>query len=423
LGYGALAQAASAMPVPAPESLVLKKTSEYKLLGQRIGGVDNPLIVSGGVPYGMDMVVPGMSYATFTKCPAAGGRVVSANLDEIKALPGVKDAFVVEGNGVMTEVMPGVAILADSTWHAFKAQLALRVVWDETNASKDSWSAAIAKAQTIAGQKGPVEVISKGDVAGSLASPNKTVSALYTYPFLSHATMEPQNCTASFKDNKLEVWSGTQAPGNGVQVAARVLGIPEKDVTVNQLRGGGGFGRRLTNDTICEAAVISRHAGGPVKLVYSREEDMRHDYYRVGGFHSLSGAVNAKGELVAWRDHHISYSADGKKAVTGGDLSPEEFPLPLLANAEMTTTLLPLLVPCGPWRAPRSNTAAFAIQSFIHELAVAAGRDHLEFLLSIMGEPRWLKPGTISSLNTGRAADVIKHGKHGAWCAAMQGSF
>jgi isoquinoline 1-oxidoreductase beta subunit len=135
---------------------------------------------------------------------------------------------------------------------------------------------------------------------------------------------------------------------------------------------------------------------------------MRHDFYRPGGFHQLSGALDAQGKLIAWRDHFITFSSDGKSPVTGGNMAPEEFPLPLLANAELTQTMLPLKTPCGAWRAPRSNTVAFAVQSFINELALLGGRDHIEFFLEILGEPRWLQPGNIGSLNTGRAADVVK---------------
>jgi isoquinoline 1-oxidoreductase beta subunit len=162
------------------------------------------------------------------------------------------------------------------------------------------------------------------------------------------------------------------------------------------------------NDYACEAALISKQAGVPVKLQWTREDDMQHDFYRVGGFHSFKGGLDNAGKLVAWSDHFITFSQDGQKPTSGGDLSPDEFPALLLPNVRLTQTKLPLAIPTGPWRAPRSNSIAFAVQSFLHECAVAAQRDHLEFLLEVMGEPRWLQQGNEFSLNTGRAAAVLK---------------
>jgi isoquinoline 1-oxidoreductase subunit beta len=420
LSYGELATKAAALPVPDPTTLTLKSRDQFKLLGTRIGGVDNPKVVSGGPLFGSDQVVPGMGYAVYEKCPAVGGKVASANLAHIKTLPGVRDAFVLEGNGVVQDLMPGVAIVADSTWAAFRARRALQVEWDESAASKDSWSAASAKARELAAQPGAQEIANKGGVDQAFKGAAKTVEAFYSYPFLPHAPMEPQNCTAWFKGDSIELWAPTQTPQRGLTQVASLLKLPEDKVTVNQTRAGGGFGRRLTNDYMCEAAAISKQAGMPVKLQWTREDDTRHDFYRVGGFHALAGALDASGKLMALRDHFITFSADGKTPVMGGNITKDEFPVPLLAHAQITQTMLPLQIPCGAWRAPKSNSVAFAFQSFIHELATAAGRDHLEFLLEIMGEPMWLAPGTPGALHTGRAAGVIKLAAEKAgWGAKM----
>ncbi len=408
LGYGELATKAAALPVPDATKLTLKTRDQFKLLGTRVTGVDNPKVVSGAPLFGVDQVVPGMGYAVYEKCPAVGGKVVGANLEHIKSLPGVRDAFVLDGNGVVQDLMPGVAIVADSTWAAFSARRHLQVEWDESAASKDSWSAASAKARELASQAGAQDIVKKGDVDQAFKGAAKKVEAFYSYPFLPHAPMEPQNCTAWFKGDSIELWAPTQTPQRGLQQVAGLLKLPEDKVTVNQTRAGGGFGRRLVNDYMCEAAAISKQAGMPVKLQWSREDDTRHDFYRVGGFHALSGALDAKGKLVGLRDHFVTFTADGKAPVIGGNITPEEFPVPLLANAHIAQTMMPLQIPCGAWRAPKSNSVAFAVQSFIHELATAAGRDHLEFLLEIMGEPVWLAPGTPGALNTGRAAGVIK---------------
>ncbi len=409
LGYGALAVKASALPVPDGKTLKLKTRDQYRLFGKHFGGADNAEIVTGKPLFGIDLKVPGMVYATFTKCPAVGGKVASANLDYLKSLPGVKDAFVVEGTGVVSEVMPGVAILADSTWASFRAKSALQVKWDETNASKDSWSESTKKARELASKVGEQEITKSGDFDAAYKGAVKKVEAFYSYPFVSHATMEPQNCLAHFKGDSVEIWAGTQTPERIITVTAKMLGLPENQVTVHQMRAGGGFGRRLVNDYAAEAAAISKQAGGiPVKLTWTREDDMMHDFYRPGGFHSFKAGVDAAGKLVALSDHFITFSSDGKGPVAGGNIPKEEFPFPLIENGLLTQTMMPLKTPCGAWRAPRSSTCAFAFQSFLNEVATAAGRDHVEFLLELMGEPRWLVPDNQGSLNTGRAAGVIK---------------
>ena len=407
MSYGELAGKAAALPVPDEKTLKLKDRKDYKLLGSRVSGVDNLSVVTGRPLFGIDQVVPNMQYAVFEKCPAVGGKVKSANLDEIKALPGVKNAFVVEGTGKPTEVMPGVAIIATSTWAAISARRKLRVEWDESSASKDSWTKAVADATKLAKQPGAETLKTIGDFDQGIAQA-KSVEAFYTYPFVSHAPLEPQNTTAWYRDGEVEIWSPTQTADAALKLVAGVLGIAPEKVTIHQTRVGGGFGRRLMNDYMCEAAQISKQAGVPVKLQWTREDDMQHDFYRVGGFHAFKGGVDKAGKLVAWQDHFITFTTDGQKPVSSGDIAPEEFPALLVPNFRLTQTRLPLQIPCGPWRAPRSNSIAFAVQSFLHELSATANRDHLEFLLELMGEPRWLAPGNEYSLNTGRAAAVIK---------------
>ncbi len=408
LSYGELADEAATLPVPTAESVTLKERKDYKLLGKRVTGVDNHKLVTGQPLFGIDQVVPGMLYAAYEKCPATGGRVRAANLDQIRSLPGVKDAFVLEGNGLTTELMPGVAIVATSTWAAFDAKRQLRVTWDETDASKDSWSSAVTRAQELAAQPGKEVLVDKGEVDHAFARAATTIEAFYTYPFVSHAPLEPQNCTAWYRDGAVEIWAPTQTPDRGIGDVSHTLGIERDRITVHQTRVGGGFGRRLMNDYMCEAAAISRHVGAPVKLQWTREDDMAHDFYRPGGFHSLKGAVDAAGKLSGWQDHFITFSEDGQVPISRGNIPDAEFPALLVANFRISQTLLPWTTPSGPWRAPRSNALAFVIQSFLHEVATAAGRDHLEFLLEVMGEPRWLEPGNDRSLNTGRAASVIK---------------
>ncbi len=420
LGYGELADRAARMPLPDPTQLQLKSRANYKLLGRRFNGVDNARIVTGQPLFGIDIQVPGMLVAAFEKCPATGGKAVSANLDEIKALPGVKDAFIVQGTGKPTEVMSGVAIVARNTWSAFAAKRQLKVTWDESSASKDSWSQFVTKAKSLSAQQGAVTLKTVGDVDKAFAA-GRSVAAFYTFGFVTHATLEPQNCTAWYKKDpggdSLEIWAPSQTPGSGLAIAAGVVGLPPDKVTMHQTRIGGGFGRRLMNDYVAEAAQISKQAGGvPIKLMYTREDDMTHDFYRVGGFNSLQGAVDAQGKLIAWSSHSMTFTGDGKVPVGGGGLSPNEFPAQYLPHYRATQTLLPLAIPCGPMRAPGSNTMAFVMQSFMHEMAVAAKRDHAEFMLEVMANPRLQDPETppgpggpgMGGLNPDRAAQVIR---------------
>ncbi|HEX4637648.1 MAG TPA: molybdopterin cofactor-binding domain-containing protein, partial [Rhizomicrobium sp.] len=349
-----------------------------------------------------------MLYANYTKCPAVGGKVAGANLAQVKAMPGVKDAFVLDGNGKIEEFMPGVAVIATSTWGAFNAKKALQVKWDESHASKDDSTQAAAKAAQLAKEPGDEVIANLGDVDAAFGKAAKTVEAFYEYPFLCHATLEPMNATAWYHDGTMEVWAPTQAPTRGLTQIAALLKLPEDKVIVHQTRSGGGFGRRGTNDFMCEAAAIAMKVNAPVRLQWMREDDMAHDFHRVAGFHALKGALDANGKLTGWQDHFITFTPDGKETVRGGDLPAAEFPANVLANARITRSKMPLMIPCGSWRAPGSNGYAYAIEGFIHELAVAAGRDHLEFRLEMLGDPRWLKPGDPRSLHTGRAAGVIK---------------
>jgi isoquinoline 1-oxidoreductase beta subunit len=384
-----LAERAALLPVPDPATLRLKDRSEWKLLGRRISGVDNLKIVTGQPLYGIDQRLPGMVYATLVKAPVIGARPVSANLDHVKSLPGVRDAFIVErlGNpidfGINTAaLLPGVAIVGNSTWATFKASEALEVVWDESEAARDSWSGAVAEATRLAAAQGAQTLTQKGDVDAAFAAAKATPAGFYTYQFASHADLEPQNCTAWFKGDSIEIWAPTQTPTMAIPAVAQMLGLTPDKVTLHQLRGGGGFGRRLANDSVCEVAWIAKQLGVPVKAQWSREDDMGFDFYRPGGFHSFKAAIDQQGKLAAWQDHFITFGRNGRP-VSAADLGAQEFPVNALANARLTQTLLPSGIPTGPWRAPGSNALAFAIQSFLHECSVAAGRDHLEFLLEV----------------------------------------
>ena len=419
LHYTDLADAAAAMPVPDASRLPLKAPDQYRLLGTRITGVDNEALVRGEPLFGIDQSLPGMKYAVYQKCPAQRGRVKSFNESEIRQLPGIHDVFSLEGNGNPLELMPGVAIVADSTWAALSAKRQLRVDWDETDAAQDSWSDAVAQAGRLRREAGATRVVESGDVDAALAGSAQRLESFYTYHFASHAQLEPQNCVARFANGAVELWAPTQTPHRGIDNVANTLGIPADRVTVHQTRCGGGFGRRLYNDFMCEAAAIATRVDGPVKLQWTREDDMSHDLFRAGGFHQLEGSLDAEGSVTGLRDHFITF-ADRGRPVSGGSFRPGVFPSGLIDNLRLEETALEWRTRCGAWRAPFSNVFGFVIESFVHELATAAGRDHLEVMLEIFGEPRWLDPGNPRALHTGRAAGVVRlAAERAGWGRAM----
>ncbi|HEY5647000.1 MAG TPA: molybdopterin cofactor-binding domain-containing protein, partial [Pseudomonadales bacterium] len=390
--FGQLASLAAKQAVPDPENLKFKSRADYTIIGTSVSGVDNLAIATGLALFGIDTRVPDMVYAAYQKCPAIGGRVVSANTDEIRKLPGVLDAFVVEGNGDVRELLDGVAIVGTSTWAVFQARERLQVRWDEANASKDSWETLVQRGQSLAGRRGRDLVLNKGNVRAAFNdSSNTTLDAFYEYPFVSHFCLEPMNCTAHYRQgtggapDSLEIWVPHQGPGRAIQVAQSMFGLAPERVTVHPMRLGGSFGRRVYAEYICEAIAISKRVGAPVKLTWSREDDMRHDFFRVGGFQWVKGAVDARGRLVAFEDHFVGMETNGE-AVSGSRFADTEFPMQNIDHAYASKTMLDIDTPCGPWRAPGSNTTAFVTQSFLAELAHAAGRDYAEFLLEILGE-------------------------------------
>ncbi len=432
--YGSLAKAASAEAVPDAKTLTLKTRAEYKLMGKRVGGVDNLKIVTGKPMFGIDVQMPGMVYASYLKCPAVGGKVKTANLDEIKKMPGIVDAFVLDGTGNPGELMSGVAVVAKSTWQAFKGKEALKVEWDESSASTDSSTQAAARAKELCA-KMPEPTNNVGDVDGAFAAAGKVVEAAYEYAMVSHQQLEPGVSTAWWHDGVLEMWTPSQSADRGLTQVAKLVNISEDKVTIHQTRAGGGFGRRLMNDYLCEAAAIAMKVNAPVKLQWSREDDFAHDFFRAGGYHYLKGAVDKAGKLSAVQNHLVSFSVavarpasggalaleglpatvanSNGRPVSGGALSGNSFPKDMAPNVRYAMSLMPLQIPCGAWRAPTDNVQMFVAGSFLHELSVAAGRDHVEFLAEWINRPLAAAPAgrggdETRAFNPTRAMGVLK---------------
>jgi isoquinoline 1-oxidoreductase beta subunit len=415
-GYGEFATAAARITPPDPATLTLKDPKDYRIIGKPIPGVDNKKIVTGQPLFGSDLKLPGMLYAVYQRSPSIGGKALSANLDEIKAQPGVRHAFIVpDGHG--SGSMSGVAIVADSWWYAETARKKLKVQWEAGPAASDNSAAFSTRAVALSKEAPHATTRSDGDVDAALSGAAKTVEAAYEYPFLAHAPMEPPNATARFENGKLEMWAGTQQPGGVVGVLAKALAITPADVTVHLPRMGGSFGRRLYNDYVVETAIIAKTVGAPVQLRWSREDEMRQEVFRPAGYHFLKAGLDGSGGVVAWRNHFVSFGTMGEakgdqpgapRFAGSAALSPVEFPSRFVPNFATHVSLMPLGVTTGAHRAPGACAISFVMQSFLDELAHAAGKDPVQFRLDLLARTPLPAAGGGAQFDAERAAGVVR---------------
>ncbi len=393
-GYGELAAKAAALPAPALSSVKLKDPKDYRIIGHSQSGVDTPAIVTGKPLFGIDVTLPGMLYASIEKSPVFAAKVKTANVDQVKALAGVRHVLVIDGTitpAAFTPwepgMEPGVAIVADTWWQAQTARKQLKIEWDLGPAAAQSSELFDKRAADLLQAPADTIVRRYGDVDGALKSSAKVVEATYQFPFIAHVTMEPQGCTAHWKDGKLEMWTTSTLPEDGRELIAKSLGIQQSDITTHMVRGGGSFGRRLQNDYAVEAAWLTKQIGVPVKLLWSREDDVSHDPFRPGATVGLKAGLDAQNKITAWRHHFITFG-DAKHSTSGGGIGADSYPSGFPPAYVLMTSAQPLMQRTGALRAPGDNAYCWVAQSFLDEVAHAAGRDPLEFQLDLLSNTK-----------------------------------
>jgi isoquinoline 1-oxidoreductase beta subunit len=381
LAYGELALAAAEMPVP--DQPRLKAPSEFALIGTAVPSLDGPDRVSGKARFGIDTVVPGMRYATIARSPELGGRLTGYEGAAARAVSGVIGVH---------EVTGGVAVVATSTWAALKGREAVGAKWTSAAGSPIDSAAIGQQLRDRAAADAPV-AFEQGDTGATLAGAARTVTADYELPFLAHAPMEPMNCTARVDGGRCEVWAPAQNAGDVAAAVARRLGVASRRVTVHVTLLGGAFGRRLISDYAAEAAEISRAAGVPIKLTWSREDDIRHDLYRPASAHRLAAGLDAAGRPVAWHHRVATPSIDESlypgstrdgldpEAVRGAAGLPYRIPN-IRVEYAMTQTPVPVLW----WRSVYASQNVFATECFADEVAHAAGRDPVDFRRALLAQ-------------------------------------
>jgi isoquinoline 1-oxidoreductase subunit beta len=410
VGYGEVASAAAALTPPDPTSVPLKQPAQFTIIGRPTVGVDSGRIVRGEAVFGVDTRIPGMLHAVYEVAPAHGGRLIKADIEAARRAPGVRHVVPIFGNGDPDKgLADGVAIVATHWWLANQARSKLAVEWDLSAAKGHSSSVYREKAEAAIAAGAGADLRVDGDPAAKLASSARRIAARYDYPFIAHAPMEPQNCTARYRDGRLEVWAPSQTPQQGLEALHKALGIAPEAVTLHLTRAGGGFGRRLMNDYMVQVAAIARAVPAvAIQLLWSREDDIRRDYFRPGGWHSLEAGIDANGELSAFTDHFVTFG-DGKTTARAAGLNLAMPPAGLIPHLRYSQSMMPTTVTTGALRAPASNALCFVSQSFLDEVAAASATDLPQLMLRLLGSRREVPaPDHRPPFDTGRARDVIE---------------
>lgn len=388
--YGTLAAAAARLPIPA--EVPLKSPAEFRLIGKRVAPADVTELVTGRARYGLDARVPGMRYACIARAPF-GARLKDVSDGAALRVPGVQRIIPIEGSRNPTGVGPGIAVVADSTWAAIRGCRALGVTWEGAEAAG---TAELSAGLTSALGRGGKVLRNDGDVDGAFAAAARTVEAVYELPFLAHVPLEPPNCIADVRSDRCEVWVPTQDPGDVLAIVAATTGLPADRITVHPTRCGGGFGRRLMVDYAGEAALLSQRAGAPVQVMWTREDDLSHDFYRPAALQRLRAALDGSGRVTAWAHHIVNpsryaYAGATRVGPEASEMYVDDFPAACVPSLRYEYTNVDSPIPRGAWRSTLHSANAFAVQSFMDEVAAAAGQDPLSFRLDWLGERRELQ--------------------------------
>ncbi len=420
LGYGELAAEAGALPVPARESLKLKDPAQFRYIGKAQAIVDNFDMTTGRATFGQDVRLDGMKYAVIARPPVLGGKVKSVDSSAAMKVPGVEKIVQIDGPTMPVKFQPlgGVAVIARNTWAAMKGREALKIEWDHgPNAVYDSKAY---EQQLLATARKPGKVArNQGDFDAAFAKAAKKVEAEYYLPHLAHATMEPPAATARIVNGKCEVWACVQSPQATRDDVAKRLGLSADEVTVNVTLLGGGFGRKSKADFATEAAILSKEMGGqPVKVVWTREDDIQHGFYHTVSAERLEAGLDASGKVVAWRHNSVAPSLmalfmPDPKHESGLEMGMGLVDVPVdVANLRIENGEAAAHTRIGWFRSVSNIPHAFAVQSFIAELAAASGKDPKDYLLELIGSPRIFDPAQTTTdksyWNNGESSAVYK---------------
>jgi len=413
--YGDLVVEASALALP-EDSAALKDIADYRIIGTMQKTIDARDMVTGKTKFGIDTVEPDMRYAVIARSPVLNAKVASFDDTEARKITGVLDIFEIEGpepGEPYFILASGVAVVATSTWAAMKGRRALKIEWTESPNANDSSDKFWRENEEMLEGEGQI-VLDDGDFDVAIESANSVVTHQYRVPFVSHAPLEPQNCYAYVQDDQCHIIAPTQMPSGASRSAAAVTGLPRENIRVDMTRVGGAFGRRLTNDYVAEAAMIAKKTGWPIKLHWSREDDLKNDFYRPGGLHEMHAGLDSDGKVTAWAQRLASGSKYYRRPnmpdeeLFGAELYVDDFPRRIVDNVRMEYFHNKIGLPRGSWRAPAHTANAFVVQSFIDEIAHETGQDPLQLRLDLLGEEREIEysghggptfnPGRLSKL-------------------------
>ncbi|WP_407194025.1 molybdopterin cofactor-binding domain-containing protein [Bradyrhizobium sp. STM 3566] len=413
LGFGELAADAAKESVPSIESLKLKDPKDFRYLGKgQVGIVDLHDITTGKARYGADVRLPGMKYAVIARPPVTGGKLVSFDPDAALKVPGVEKVMQVRGWPWPSKFQPlgGVAVIARNTGAAIKGRDALKLVWDDgPNGKYDS--VAYRKELEEASRKPGLVLRQEGDAEAALKSADKVIVGEYYIPHLAHVAMEPPVAVADVKGDKAEIWAPVQSPGGTREDVAKTLGIPEDNVTVNVTLLGGGFGRKSKCDFALEAALLSKELGAPVKVQWTREDDIHNGFLHTVSVERIEAGLDKNGKVIAWRHRSVAPSIASTFAAGTVHQAPFEIGMGLvdmpfeIANISCENPEAAAHTRIGWFRSVSNIPRAFAVQSMVAEIAQATGRDQKDMLLELIGSPRIVKPNVKDLWNYGEPQD------------------